>query len=56
MANGRGKHTNRLARISYEVKECINDHISSFPRVESHYTMERTNKKYFFVLFCNTTQ
>lgn len=46
MADRRGKHTSRPARISDEVKECINDHISSFPLVESHYTRERTKKKY----------
>lgn len=44
MTDGRGKHTNRPARISHEVKECINDHISSISLVESHYTWERTKK------------
>lgn len=28
MADRRGKHTSRPARISDEVKKCINDHIS----------------------------
>jgi hypothetical protein len=46
MADRRGKHTNRPARISDEVKECINDHILSFPIVESHYTRDRTMKKF----------
>lgn len=38
MADRRGKHTSRPARISDEVKECINGHISSFTLVGSHYT------------------
>jgi len=46
MADRRGKHISRPARISNEVKGCINYHISSFPLVESHYARERTMKKY----------
>lgn len=42
----RGKHLNRPHVISKEVKNCIEEHISMFPVVESHYTRANTQKKY----------
>lgn len=42
----RGKHLNRPLAIQREVKDCIKEHISLFPAIESHYTRENTQKMY----------
>ena len=41
----RGKHNNH-ASVSIEVKERIRKHISSIPKIESHYCRARTSKEY----------
>lgn len=45
-ADKRGRHSNRPFRISNEIKECVQEHISLFPVVDSHYTRENTKKQY----------
>jgi len=41
-----GKHKNRPHTIPCEVKQFIREHINSFPVVDSHYTRNKTDKKY----------
>jgi len=43
-ADRRGRHSNRPLRVSNEIKECIKEHISLFPVVDSHYTRENNKK------------
>ena len=42
----RGKHHNRPLALKEHEKEAIRDHIQSFPRMESHYCRECTERKY----------
>lgn len=42
----RGKHTNRPLSIKDNVKNCIRDHINSFPIVDSHYVRAESTRKY----------
>lgn len=37
---------NRPHAIPRDVKDCIKQHISMFPVVDSHYTRQNTQKKY----------
>lgn len=57
----RGRHTNRPHAIPGNVKELIREHISSFPKQESHYSRSKThteflsedlNLKIMYKLFC----
>lgn len=42
----RGTHRNRPHEIPREVTDCIKQHISMFPVVDSHYTRQNTRKQY----------
>lgn len=42
----RGKHNNRPQRTPDAVKESVRTHINKIPRIESHYTRERTKREY----------
>lgn len=41
----RGKHE-PVKKISEEVRNCVRNHISKFPTYESHYSRERSKKRY----------
>lgn len=41
----RGKHE-PVNKISEEVRNCVRNHISKFPTYESHYSRERSKKRY----------
>jgi len=41
-----GKHKNRPHTIPCEIKQFIREYINSFPVVDSHYTRNKTDKKY----------
>ncbi|KAK3907358.1 Isoleucine--tRNA ligase [Frankliniella fusca] len=46
MGDNRGKHDNRLKRIPDATLQSVRDHINLFPKVQSHYTRERTKREY----------
>lgn len=47
IGDNRGKHENRVIRLTDEVKELIIAHCSSIPQSESHYTREKSSLQYF---------
>lgn len=46
ISDQRGTHRNRPHAIPREVTDCIKQHISMFPVVDSHYTRQNTQKQY----------
>lgn len=46
ISDQRGTHRNRPHAIPKEVTDCIKQHISIFPVVDSHYTRQNTQKQY----------
>jgi len=46
ISDQRGTHSNRPFAIPREVKDCIKQHVSMFPVVDSHYTRQNTQKQY----------
>lgn len=57
----RGRHTNRPHAVPENVKQLIREHISSFPKQESHYSRAKTHTKFLsedlnlnkmYMLFC----
>ena len=46
LTDGRGHHSNH-PKTSEQDKNNIRDHIKMFPFKESHYSRNKTNKKYF---------
>lgn len=42
----RGRHGNRGNKVSDQIKESVRAHINLIPKIESHYTRERTKRLY----------
>lgn len=43
--DGRGKHTNRICAIKEDAVETVKQHIKSFPRFRSHYSLRDNSHK-----------
>ncbi|CAI6358036.1 unnamed protein product [Macrosiphum euphorbiae] len=48
ISDQRDTHSNRPHAIPREVKDCIKQHVSMFPVVDSHYTRQNTQKHFQF--------